>query len=459
MTLPKDFELYTRNLMGEKLYEAFNQGLSEEAPTSIRINPFKVDADNIIIGNGNELVPWCKYGHYLSGRPPFTFDPMLHSGAYYVQEASSMFIDHVVRQTFGSEPMNVLDLCAAPGGKSTCAMSALPEGSMLFSNEPIRPRAMVLAENITKFGKDNMVVTNNYPADYKKAKMVFDAIIADVPCSGEGMFRKDEVATEEWTPEAVISCAERQWNIVESVWPTLRQGGYLVYSTCTYNRAEDEDNVLRICQELGAELVPIATDPSWGIVGDTTGRELPVYHFFPHHAKGEGLFLALLRKTAEAPQLKEKKNKRQRGGKQSTAIKGGAQVAAWLKQNEAFKLLRIDEAHITAVREALADDVQRICNTVRALTAGVLLVEEKGNKRIPQHALALSMQRNAEAFPTVALTREEALTYLRREALVLSPDVPRGYVIATYQGHSLGFLNNLGSRANNLYPQEWRIRN
>ena len=147
MTLPKDFELYTRNIMGEKLYEAFCQGLSEEAPTSIRINPFKVDADNIIIGNGNELVPWCKYGHYLSGRPPFTFDPMLQSGAYYVQEAGSMFVDHVVR-TLIHQPVTMLDLCAAPGGKSTALRAALPEGSLLFSNEPMRTRAQILSENL-----------------------------------------------------------------------------------------------------------------------------------------------------------------------------------------------------------------------------------------------------------------------------------------------------------------------
>lgn len=457
--IKQSFIAQMTQLLGEEETQQLLHALTKtEAPVSIRINPRKCPTQ--LPEAVTSVVPWCEQGRYLLSRPKFTYDPLLHAGCYYVQEAASMFIEQAYRQiTQDFQPHRVLDLCAAPGGKSTLWRSLLNDGDLLVANEPIRQRAQVLAENLTKWGHPDVVCTSAYPEEFAPLSSLFDVIATDVPCSGEGMFRKDEVATEEWTPEAVISCAERQWNIVESVWPTLRQGGYLVYSTCTYNRAEDEDNVLRICQELGAELVPIATDPSWGIVGDTTGRELPVYHFFPHHAKGEGLFLALLRKTAEAPQLKEKKDKRQRGGKQSTAIKGGAQVAAWLKQNEAFKLLRIDEAHITAVREALADDVQRICNTVRALTAGVLLVEEKGNKRIPQHALALSMQRNAEAFPTVALTREEALTYLRREALVLSSDVPRGYVIATYQGHSLGFLNNLGSRANNLYPQEWRIRN
>lgn len=428
------------------------------APVSIRLNVLKQPQQ--LPATVEREVPWCEQGRYLAARPKFTYDPLLHAGCYYVQEAASMFIEQAYRQIEKDfHPHRVLDLCAAPGGKSTLWRSLLSEGDLLVANEPIRQRAQVLAENLTKWGHPDVVCTSAYPEEFAPLSSMFDVVATDVPCSGEGMFRKDEVAVDEWTPEAVQNCAARQWDIVQSVWPALRQGGYLVYSTCTYNRAEDEDNVLRICRELGAELVPIPTEPSWGIVGDTTNRNLSVYHFFPHHAQGEGLFLALLRKTAEAPVLKEKKNKRQRAAKQSAPIKGGAQVAAWLKQNEQFKLLRTDEAHITAVRETLADDVQRICNTVRALTAGVLMVEEKGNKRIPQHALALSVQLNDNAFAKVELSLDEALTYLRREALVLSADVPRGYVIATYQGYALGFLNNLGTRANNLYPQEWRIRN
>lgn len=410
MTLPKDFELYTRNLMGEKLYEAFNQGLSEEAPTSIRINPFKVDADNIIIGNGNELVPWCKYGHYLSGRPPFTFDPMLHSGAYYVQEASSMFIDHVVRQTFGSEPMNVLDLCAAPGGKSTCAMSALPEGSMLFSNEPIRPRAMVLAENITKFGKDNMVVTNNYPADYKKAKMVFDAIIADVPCSGEGMFRKDEGAIAEWSTDNVEKCRNLQREIVTDIWGCLKPGGIMVYSTCTFNAHEDEENAEWIAKDLGADFIEVETAKEWNITPALCGN-LPAYRFIPGISKGEGLFMTILRKHGDVGKADSQRD-----------------------------LLKAAEKRL------------------KIIANGIKAPEIKGKQIIPDHSEAMSIMRDKAKYPTVDIDYAQAIAYLRHEAITLDAAAPRGIVLLTYKDVPLGFAKNLGNRANNLYPQEWRIK-
>ena len=458
MPLPHSFIQQLHSLLGEAEAHALCHAITENAsPVSVRHNPLR--STTSLPAEVKKNVPWCEQGAYLTERPKFTYDPLLHAGCYYVQEAASMFVEQAYR-TIEKDftPQRVLDLCAAPGGKSTLWRSLLPEESLLVANEPIRQRAQVLAENLTKWGHPDVVCTSAYPAEFAPLGSFFDVIATDVPCSGEGMFRKDEGAINEWSPEAVDACAARQWDIVESVWPALREGGYLVYSTCTYNREENEDNVVRICQELGAKLVPISTEADWGIAGDTTGRDLPVYHFFPHRTEGEGLFLALLQKTAEAPVLKEKKNKKQRGGGQ-TPIKGGAAVADWLKDNDQYKLLRTDEAHITAVRQSLADDVQRICATVRALTAGVLLVEEKGKKLIPQHALALSAVRNDQAFSQADLSLDDALAYLRHEAITLPADAPRGYVIVTYQGQALGFVNNLGTRANNLYPQEWRIRN
>lgn len=456
MELPKDFLHEIESLLGNDEANALCHALTEtEVPTSVRINPLKRPS---ALPPTESEVPWCETGMYLKERPKFTYDPMFHAGCYYVQEAASMFIEQAYRTiTTDFVPQRLLDLCAAPGGKSTLWRSLLPTGTLLVANEPIRQRAQVLAENLTKWGQPDVVCTSAYPEEFAPLGSFFDVIATDVPCSGEGMFRKDEGAVNEWSIQAVDACAARQWDIVQSVWPALREGGYLVYSTCTYNRQENEDNVVRICQELGAELVPIATPKDWGIAGDTTNQDLPVYHFFPHRTKGEGLFLALLRKTSAAPLFKEKKNKK-RDGKQP-AIKGGAAVANWLDHSNDFKLLRTDEAHIIAVRQTLADDVQRICATVRALTAGVLLVEEKGKKLIPQHALALSTERAATAFPSVELSTAEALSYLRREAITLPPDAPRGYVVVCYKGHALGFVNNLGNRANNLYPQKWRIRN
>lgn len=248
-TLPEDFIQYTQELMGDELFQQLKQGITEgEAPTSIRLNPFKCKEGEDAAG---EPIPWCpSTGRYLSTRPNFTFDPWLHAGKYYVQEASSMFVDLVIRQLV-HEPVMMLDLCAAPGGKSTAVRAALPEGSLLFSNEPMRTRSQILAENIQKFGHPDMIVTNSYPRDYKKSKLQFDVILTDVPCSGEGMFRKDDGAISEWSLQNVDNCWHLQREIVSDIWNCLKPGGLLIYSTCTFNAHEDEENIAWICEELG----------------------------------------------------------------------------------------------------------------------------------------------------------------------------------------------------------------
>lgn len=279
---------------------------------------------------------------------------------------------------------------------------------------------------------------------------------------GEGMFRKDETAVAEWSEANVINCAERQWNIICDVWPALRRGGYLVYSTCTYNREENEDNVLRICHELGAEPVPLQVPKSWNIVGDTTGRNLPVYHFFPHRTRGEGLFLALLRKTADAPEMKMAKAKGRSKGANNRRVSeapcGAATVASWLADADDFRILPTEDGRLIAVRSHVSDAVLKVRAVVPTLSAGILLAESKGAKFIPQHPLALSDQLSHTAFPRVEIDLPTALAYLRREAITLPPEVPRSYVVLTHGGHPLGFANNIGTRANNMYPQEWRIR-
>ena len=452
--LPPAFHTRLSTLLGHTEAAALIQALTESEPaTSIRLNPTKPST----CFAEAKPVPWCEQGRYLAERPRFTYDPLLHAGCYYVQEAASMFVEQawkVISQTI--EPHRVLDLCAAPGGKSTLWRSLLPDNCLLVANEPIRQRAQILAENLCKWGHPDVVVTSAFPAEFAPLHEFFDVIGADVPCSGEGMFRKDEGAVEEWSPEAVAHCVERQWTILTDIWDTLKPGGYLVYSTCTFNREENEDQVERICRELGAEAVALSVDSDWQITGDVTGRNLPVYRFFPHRTQGEGLFLAVVRKTGEPTSSPSRKRKER--GKKEASVSGGAQLAAWLKEADAYKLWQADESHIVALRKTLADDMKQVCQTVRALTAGITMAEEKGRKLIPQHALALSLARNEAAFPCVELTLEQALAYLRREVLVLPAETPRGYVLACYENHPLGFLNNLGARANNLYPQEWRIR-
>lgn len=407
--------------MGEELYSKLISGLAATPPVSIRLNPFKVAKDAYLEDeeqlNGLQLtpVPWAKDGYLLSERPSFTLDPLFHAGAYYVQEASSMFLDFIIRQLV-KEPVTMLDLCAAPGGKTTCAMAALPEGSILYSNEPIRTRANILAENVMKFGHPDIIVTNNYAKDYAKAKKTFDVILTDVPCSGEGMFRKDPNAINEWSTSNVDSCWKIQRSIVEDIWQCLKPGGILIYSTCTFNAHEDEENVQWIIDNLGAD--PIALEgvkEEWNITGALKGN-LPVYRFIPGKTKGEGLFMAVMRKKGEPTQ-----------GSTPTILK--------------------KERKISMKEKGL-----------KVMTHGINPPTQKGKKTIPDISLALSINQKENDYPHIDVDRQTAINYLRREAITLPADTPRGIVTITYKGLGLGFANNIGNRANNLYPQEWRIK-
>lgn len=457
--LPNDFVEQICSLLGKAEADALCHAIEQtESPISLRYNILKLP-DNLDALE-RDKVPWCSTGVYLQERPKFTYDPLFHAGCYYVQEASSMFVEQAWKRISEDiRPHRVLDLCAAPGGKSTLWRSLLPNGTLLVANEPMRQRAQVLSENIIKWGHPDTVITQAFPEDFNNLCGFFDIIAADVPCSGEGMFRKDADAIEEWSMDAVEACATRQWNIIMSIWPALREGGYMVYSTCTYNCTEDEDIVWRICEDLGAEIIPININNDWKVVGDMTGREMPVYHFFPHRTEGEGFFLALLRKTASNPIHKEKKNRKGKQQRFKGNVQGCTAVSNWLKDSSKYKFIRPNAPYIVAVRETLLEDVERVTSTVRTLSVGILLAEEKGHKLIPQHALAMSADLSPTAFPQIEISLKQSLSYLRHEAIILPSEMPRGYAIVTYHGYPLGFVNNLGNRANNLYPQEWRIRN
>ena len=421
--LPLAFTDYTRNLFGDDLYQTFLKGLDDNPPVSIRLNPFKLSEDTNKINPAltPQPIPWCKEGFWLKTRPNFTFDPLLHAGVYYVQEASSMFLSYVLHYWI-KQPVVALDLCAAPGGKTTCARTSLPAGSLLFSNEPIGKRAQILAENVQKFGHEDVVVTNNYPRDYKKTKLHFDVIIADVPCSGEGMFRKDPQSIEEWSPQNVENCWQLQRSIIADIWDNLKPGGILIYSTCTFNAHEDEENIAWILNEYDAELLSVPTEEAWNITGSLIdnplkdGRRFQVYRFIPGKTRGEGIFMAIIRKRGEHEALNSKTT------------------------------IDIDKA-ITEARKRL-----------RILSHGVKEGMQKGKNVIPDHTLALSFSADKSAYPNVEVDYQTAIAYLRHEAIVLSSDAPRGIVLLTYKGYPIGFAKNLGNRANNLYPQEWRIK-
>lgn len=298
--LPQAFTDYTKELFGEDLFARFLSSFSVPSPVSIRLNPFKIKNCRQTKITSLESVPWCDLGYYLNQRPDFTFDPLLHAGCYYVQEASSMFVAQAIKQYVRDDVM-MLDLCAAPGGKSTCVRSYLTPNSVLVCNEPIRSRYNVLTENISKFGLKNTIVVSKYPKDFKKSEFSdFDVILADVPCSGEGMFRKDEDSIKQWSQQNVEKCWRLQREIISDIWDCLTPGGLLIYSTCTFNTKENEENVRWICSELGANVLPLKTCSEWNIVGSLLkDYDVPVYRFIPGIVRGEGLFLAVLQKEGQ----------------------------------------------------------------------------------------------------------------------------------------------------------------
>lgn len=433
--LPEAFISKMRPQLGDE-WECFLAALNEEAPTSVRLNPTK-HLETLHLHTDGE-VPWASSAYYLKERPVFTLDPLFHAGTYYVQEASSMYLEQHIR-SFAPTDARVLDLCAAPGGKSTHLSSLLSPQSLLVANEVIRSRSFILSENLTKWGNSNTIVTNNDPKEIGRLTAFFDVLVTDVPCSGEGMFRKDHDAMNEWSPQNVRLCAERQRRIMADVWDALKPGGLLIYSTCTYNREENEENIDWICEELGASLL---TEPR---------------RFMPHRSRGEGFFIAALRKTGESRSEKAAKPTRERGRRSQTKPIPPA-LAGWLTDAESFSVFE-QNGRFVAIPSIHLEAYKQIKEKLSVWSAGVELGEQKGKDLIPAHALALSNALNGNAFPRWEVGREEALRYLRKETLQDIPaELPRGYVLITYERHPLGFIKNIGNRANNLYPSEWRIR-
>ena len=459
MNLPQAFIERTRQLLGDEAYTQFEEALQTETPVSIRPNRMKCSQP--VEG---EPIPWASSGSYLNNRPTFTFDPLFHAGCYYVQEASSMFVERVL-QEYVKEPVVMLDLCAAPGGKSTLCRSALPEGSLLVANEVMRNRSQILAENLIKWGHPEVVVTNNDPADFTDLTHLFDVILTDVPCSGEGMFRKDQVAVDEWSLENVDICWKRQRRILADIWPALKPGGILIYSTCTFNREEDEDNVAWIAKELDADVLSVPVEDSWGITGNLTGKDFPVYRFLPHKTKGEGFFLGVLKKRAdvldETPRrflkTSARLDKKKKGKDAKQPLVVPKEAKAWLEDSSEYALAMKD-TNVVAFPKAYENEYALLQQTLKVIHAGITLGEIKGKDLIPHHSLAMSTVLASDAFPKAEVNYEQAISYLRKEGLILDADVPRGYVLLTYKDVPLGFVKNIGNRANNLYPQEWRIR-
>lgn len=444
---PPVFAARMEQLLGNA-WPAFQQSHAQPSPVSLRINPAKPSSFR-----GDSAIPWAQHGYYLNERPVFTLDPALHAGAYYVQEASSMFLEQAIRQHADTErPLTVLDLCAAPGGKSTHLASLLSPTSLLVSNEVIRPRASILAENLQKWGVNNVVVTNNDPEDFQRVRGFFDVIVVDAPCSGEGLFRKDPDAMSEWSEDAVALCSARQRRILSDIWPSLREGGILIYATCTYNRLENEENLQWLQQEYSAEFLPLAIAPAWNIVTTEEG-DMKGYRFFPHRLGGEGFFLAVVQKTSSEamPNLKAAKDQFTSLSKKLTE-----QVAPWLRDaSEKTFILRDDLIQCFPANKK--QEIAFLARNLRLVTAGTFVATVKHEKLVPEHAMALSVALARNNFQTLTLDKENALRYLRKETLEASAN-HKGYCLVEYEGLALGWVNALTNRLNNLYPQEWRVR-
>ena len=415
--------------------------LAETPPVSVRCNPAKISAEALaghFAENADGAVMWAPEGLYLKQRPSFTLDPLFHTGAYYVQEAASMAIGEQLLKAFPEaqkKSLRVLDLCAAPGGKSTHLASLLAPEALLVSNEVMRQRASVLADNLTLWGLPNVVVTCNDPADFRRMEGYFDLMLADAPCSGEGMFRKDETAIAEWSPDTVQLCAARQRRILADSWPSLRPGGYLIYSTCTFNHIEDEDNTAWICNELGGEC-------------------LSQRHFLPGTDRGEGFYCALIRKNGEA--LRKPLRTTRSKAPTDAAVKEAIhllQPGCTLRE----KVTRDGSRLLKAFPEALAPEMEALAQQLTVIRSGTAVATFKGRDLIPEADLAYAKLFNRQAYPQVELERETALRYLAHEAIDLNGQ-PRGYLTLCFKGLPLGFVKNLGNRCNTLHPLSRRIR-
>jgi 16S rRNA C967 or C1407 C5-methylase (RsmB/RsmF family)/NOL1/NOP2/fmu family ribosome biogenesis protein len=428
-------------------WSAFKLSHTEPSPIAIRLNPRKK-----IMTGPLDPVPWTTHGKYLAKRPVFTLDPLFHAGAYYVQDASSMFLEQIIRQCVDvNRKLKILDLSAAPGGKSTHVLSLINNESLLVANEVIRSRASILSENIQKWGYPNCLVTNNDAADFSNLHGFFDVIIVDAPCSGEGLFRKDQSSMKEWSAENVSLCASRQKRILHDVWPALKENGLLIYSTCTYSEMENEDNLFHFREQHACEFLEIWTDSSWNI-GEAKKGNVTAYKFFPHKVKGEGFFVSVLRKKEQVSGTSNRNKPRLN----PASRKHSEPLKSWLTDPNAYSFFQHQDL-IFVLNTQLSQDVDRLLQHLRFIYGGTNVATAKHEKLVPEHALAVSTIVNQDQFEKIDVDEKVALQYLRREAISLT-GAKKGFNLLTFETLPLGFVNVLENRVNNMYPQEWRIR-
>jgi 16S rRNA C967 or C1407 C5-methylase (RsmB/RsmF family)/NOL1/NOP2/fmu family ribosome biogenesis protein len=427
---------------------------SGEQVTSIRLNPLKGPMNKypeLLKTEGR--IPWSSLGYYLAERPSFTLDPVFHAGGYYVQEASGMFLEQAIKQTADlSKTLRILDLCAAPGGKSTLIQSLITEDSLLVSNEVIRTRVNILRENMIKWGGSNVFVTNNDPLDFSGLSNYFDVILVDAPCSGSGLFRREPASIQEWSLDQVELCGRRQERILTDIWPALKQDGILIYATCSFSKRENEDILDWILSAFSAESLALKLDPDWKLTEVISDKHRARgYRFYPDKVKGEGFFVSCLKKKDGSlfsyPNFKKH-------GSEKISRSEESMLNDWIDGHSSSTFFRRED-FVHALPTELIKDLLLFQSISYLKKAGIRLGKLIGKELIPDHELALSRIAGRN-IPSLSLSIEQATQFLRREEMQLEPGF-KGWSLVNYHGYELGWIKILDKRINNYYPKEWRI--
>lgn len=444
-TLPIKFVENLQYILKED-YSQFESSLNSASLVSVRLNPDKPFPHEFDL-DGKVL--WSENGYYLKDRPVFTLDPAFHAGAYYVQEASSMFIEYVFKNYIDhSKPLRVLDLSAAPGGKATLLASLLKENDLLVANEVIKSRVKILKENLTKWGYSNVIVANQDPETFADLEGFFDVVLVDAPCSGEGLFRKNPDAINEWSEENVTMCSARQKRILSAASMLVAPDGVLIYSTCTYNSQENQENAEWLTRTFPFEPLEITFPEEWGMVQANPGLQ-----FFPHRLRGEGFYLAVFRNTDREFRYKLTKPTLNRLSKNDTAL-----LKQWVRSDvfDQYEYFVRNDGRISAIPKTVLNEFGAVMRALDKRSSGLELGLFKGKNFVPDHSLALSGL-VSDKIPKIELSKEQALLFLKKDNIEVD-STASGWALATYKGLNLGWLKVIGNRVNNYYPAEWRIK-
>ena len=451
--LPIAFTERMRKQLGAEEAESLFAALDSVSPVAVRLNPAKCGEEGV--WSNGEAIAWSKNGRKLKERPSFTLDTAFHAGAYYVQEAASQFIDYIIA---GEELQGkrVLDMCSAPGGKTTIYSTAVGEEGLVVANEYVRSRANVLADNVRKWGMGNVLVTNNAPEHIAQFEGWFDMVAVDAPCSGEGMFRKEEVAREDWSEEAVKMCAARQLSIVREAWQSLRDGGLFIYSTCTFNEDEDEGLLRAFIEETGDVFEPsqsVEIDDAWGIVKGEVGA-FQTFRFFPHRVSGEGMFMAVARKAGLATS-RRRAPKSRRKVMESVDKRTSQELSRWVQGAEQMRFFAAGDM-LYGCRAEHYDEIEALAGSLAVIYSGVAMGQVFKGKLKPDGALALYVGVNRDAVACCEVDEPTALAFLRKQDIAAA-QFEEGVNLVLYGSRPLGFVKRVGARVNNMYPNSLRI--